>query len=70
MYVRPLPIEHNKTKHLYLLLPLASDALFMVPFARDDSFVGREDTIAKISERKAAAPTHTRVALVGLGGVG
>ncbi|ORY00882.1 P-loop containing nucleoside triphosphate hydrolase protein [Clohesyomyces aquaticus] len=48
----------------------SSDALFIVPFARDDSFVGREDTIAKISERKAAASIHTRVALVGLGGVG
>ncbi|KAI4940646.1 hypothetical protein J4E91_011283 [Alternaria rosae] len=49
---------------------LASSALFLVPFARDDMFVGREDIIAKISERRAAASSHTRVALVGLGGVG
>ncbi|KAH9865613.1 hypothetical protein J1614_009198 [Plenodomus biglobosus] len=48
----------------------SSDTLFMVPFAKDDLFVGREDIIAKISGRRAAAPTHTRVALVGLGGVG
>jgi uncharacterized membrane protein YuzA (DUF378 family) len=41
----------------------------MVPFAKDDLFVGQEDIIAKISGRRAAAPTHTRVALVGLGGV-
>ncbi|KAF7506254.1 hypothetical protein GJ744_012062 [Endocarpon pusillum] len=42
----------------------------MMPFARDDLFVGREDIITQTSERRAAAPTHTRVALVGLGGVG
>ncbi|KAF2625654.1 TPR-like protein [Macroventuria anomochaeta] len=48
---------------------LADDALFMVPFSRDDSFVGREDIIAEISER-AALQKHTRVALVGLGGIG
>ncbi|KAF2027559.1 HET-domain-containing protein [Setomelanomma holmii] len=50
--------------------PRASNALFMVPFSRDDLFVGREDIVAKISERRAAAPTHTSMALVGLGGVG
>jgi hypothetical protein len=52
------------------MVPLASNVLFMVPFARDDLFVGREDIIAKISERRAAASFHPRVALVGLGGVG
>ncbi|KAF1835737.1 hypothetical protein BDW02DRAFT_484246, partial [Decorospora gaudefroyi] len=41
-----------------------------VPFSRDDLFVGREDIIAKVSERRVAASSHTRVALVGLGGVG
>ncbi|THW77844.1 hypothetical protein D6D18_09847, partial [Aureobasidium pullulans] len=53
-----------------LMVPLASNVLFMVPFARDDLFVGREDIIDKISERRAAASFHPRVALVGLGGVG
>jgi hypothetical protein len=47
-----------------------SEARFILPFARDDLFVGREDIVAKISERRAAVPTHRRVALVGLGGVG
>ncbi|TIA54017.1 hypothetical protein D6C77_07913 [Aureobasidium pullulans] len=51
-------------------LPLASDAIFIVPFARDDLFVGREDIIARISERRVAAALHPRVALVGLGDVG
>ncbi|KAG7423240.1 Nephrocystin-3 [Fusarium oxysporum f. sp. raphani] len=44
----------------------------MIPFARDSSFVGREDIIAKIIEKheQAVADHHSRVALVGLGGVG
>jgi len=55
------------------LLLLAPDVLFMVPFSRDDLFVGREDIIAKISEKRnkqAASRNHTRIALVGLGGIG
>ncbi|KAF2715541.1 hypothetical protein K504DRAFT_396977 [Pleomassaria siparia CBS 279.74] len=48
----------------------SSTAPFMVPFPRDNWFVGREDTIAKIGEKRAASLNHTRVALVGLGGVG
>ncbi|KAH0565003.1 hypothetical protein GP486_001601 [Trichoglossum hirsutum] len=48
------------------------DVLFMVPFSRDNFFVGREDIIAKISEKRkqAASRNHTRIALVGLGGIG
>jgi hypothetical protein len=42
----------------------------MVPFSRDEWFIGREDIIAEISEHRTALQTHTRVALVGLGGVG
>jgi hypothetical protein len=45
----------------------------MIPFARDDLFVGREDIIAEISSercKKKASRSHTRVALVGLGGLG
>ncbi|KAF2466639.1 uncharacterized protein BDR25DRAFT_327985 [Lindgomyces ingoldianus] len=41
----------------------------MVPFSRDNCFVGREDIIAEVSKHRASQ-THTRVALVGLGGVG
>jgi hypothetical protein len=55
------------------LLLLAPDVLFMVPFSRDDLFVGRGDIIAKISEKRskqAASRNHTRIALVGLGGIG
>ncbi|KAJ4301286.1 hypothetical protein N0V90_003377 [Kalmusia sp. IMI 367209] len=47
----------------------SSDILFMVPFSRDDCFVGREDIIAEVSEHRASQ-THPRMALVGLGGVG
>jgi hypothetical protein len=56
-----------------ILLPAAPDALFMIPFSRDDLFVGREDIIAEISSKRhkqAASRNHTRLALVGLGGVG
>jgi hypothetical protein len=54
------------------LLLLAPDVLFMVPFSRDDFFIGREDIIAKMSEKRkhVALRNHTRIALVGLGGVG
>src|SRR5436190_1671066 len=45
---------------------------FMVPFQRDRMFVGREDIIAAINKRheQAATASHTRAALVGMGGVG
>ncbi|KAF2180317.1 hypothetical protein K469DRAFT_715560 [Zopfia rhizophila CBS 207.26] len=44
----------------------------MVPFQRDSAFVGREDILAKIcgKHKQAASQNHSRVALVGLGGVG
>jgi hypothetical protein len=44
----------------------------MVPFQRDGAFVGREDVLEKIREKfeQAASQDHSRVALVGLGGVG
>lgn len=50
--------------------PKMGDPLFMVPFSRDPSFVGREDILVKLSERAVASPAHVRTALVGLGGVG
>jgi hypothetical protein len=51
---------------------LATDALFMIPFSKDSLFVGREDIIGEISEKRkqAALRNHTRLALIGLGGVG
>ncbi|KAF2191836.1 hypothetical protein K469DRAFT_654999 [Zopfia rhizophila CBS 207.26] len=44
----------------------------MVPFHRDRAFVGREDILLDIREKheQAATDNHSRVALVGLGGVG
>jgi hypothetical protein len=44
----------------------------MVPFRRDSAFVGREDILVEIGEKfeQAASQDHSRVALVGLGGVG
>jgi hypothetical protein len=43
------------------------DPVFMVPFARDDKFVGREDILGQIEERLQVG--H-RVSLAGIGGVG
>jgi hypothetical protein len=42
----------------------------MVP--RDSTFVGRGDILTKIREKleQAASPDHSRLALVGLGGIG
>ena len=44
----------------------------MVPFQRDSAFVGREDIMVKIGKKfeYAASQDHSRVALVGLGGIG
>jgi hypothetical protein len=48
------------------------EPLLIVPFQRDSMFVGREDIITEVEKRlkQGASRNHTRVALVGLGGVG
>jgi hypothetical protein len=54
------------------LVTIARNPLFLVPFIRDDSFIGREDILTGIDEanKQVTGPRHTRAALVGLGGVG
>ena len=44
----------------------------MIPFRKDDRFVGREDVLAEIDKRRkhTISQNHVRLALVGLGGVG
>lgn len=44
----------------------------MIPFKRDKKFVGREDVMGDIEKRKeqTAGDEHSRIALVGLAGVG
>ena len=46
---------------------LPSEALFMVPFPKDSSFIGRKDVLEAMEER-FRDPGH--VALAGIGGVG
>lgn len=55
-----------------LLMFVGPPKLFTVPFQRDDNFVGRKAVLAEIYRRhqKAVSRTHTRIALVGMGGVG
>lgn len=44
-----------------------ADPVFMVPFVRDEKFVGREDILYQIEKR---LQTQRRVSLAGIGGVG
>ena len=54
------------------LVHLALAKLFIVPFSRDDHFVGREDILSQLDlgGHQEAPKKHRRHALVGLGGVG
>ena len=47
-------------------------SLFVVPFSKDDHFIGREDVFANIdmTDKRVPMPRHCRMAIVGLGGVG
>lgn len=51
---------------------VVASTLFMLPFQRDDMFVGRKDILAKINDiyQSAVAQNHTQLALVGIGGAG
>ena len=42
----------------------------VMPFERDEDFVGREDIIKMIDESFSKSQYNRRVALVGLGGIG
>jgi hypothetical protein len=42
----------------------------VIPFERDEDFVGREDILEKISNKFAKSKYFHRIALQGLGGVG
>jgi hypothetical protein len=53
--------------NLHLGLVALADPVFMVPFVRDEKFVGREDILCQIEER---LQTQRRVSLAGIGGVG
>ena len=66
-------------KEILFLVPTLScsnipaiQSFFMVPFRRDDNFVGRKNILKIIDERRKhmASRNHFRLALVGLGGVG
>ena len=45
---------------------------FTVPFQRDSMFINRENVMAEINRKyeQATLQNHTRLALIGLGGVG
>lgn len=44
--------------------------LLLIPFARNPTFVGRDVQIEDLGSRLETQVGHTRVALVGLGGIG
>jgi hypothetical protein len=47
-----------------------TEATIVIPFARDEDFVGREDILEKLSDMFSKSKHLHRVALEGLGGVG
>ncbi|PYI10351.1 kinesin [Aspergillus sclerotiicarbonarius CBS 121057] len=54
-----------------LLADEANSSFFMMPYARNPGFVGREHTLSQLAERiMPLGKAHSRVALYGLGGVG
>ena len=58
-----------RTYNLALLVHVLQ---FMVPFPKDENFVGRDEILAEIDEAamQDSLSKHKRVALVGLGGIG
>ena len=47
-----------------------SEGHFLVPFAQNPDFVGRESYMSNLGARIDRKGSHNRVALVGLGGIG
>src|SRR5579871_1872522 len=71
-YLENIDNELSQRSTLTNVVHSPTGALFLVPFSKDDLFVGREDIITKISEKRkqTVSQNHTRLGLVGLGGVG
>jgi hypothetical protein len=44
--------------------------LFLMPYARNPHFIGRDTYIKDLGARLESEKRHNRVALVGLGGIG
>ena len=42
----------------------------MLPYDKDKDFVGRNNVIQEVQSKLLESETHSRVAIVGLGGVG
>lgn len=47
-----------------------ADAIVVMPFAQDEDFVGREDTLTGLDEGFSQSRSCRRMALAGLGGIG
>jgi hypothetical protein len=48
----------------------AAKGLFIMPYIRNSQFIGQDTHIKDLSTRLEKGKGHTRVALVGLGGIG
>ena len=46
------------------------EGLFIMPYARNSHFIGRDTYIKDLGTRLESEKKHSRVALVGLGGIG
>lgn len=63
-----LAIDETSQHRVHSQTASSRGPLFMVPFHRDDQFVGREEILAELDE--ALKNQHRRVVLAGIGGVG
>jgi hypothetical protein len=61
-----------RSRELIIVNLVVPKPSFTVPFQRDSMFIGRENVMAEIKRKyeQATLQNHTRLALVGLGGVG
>lgn len=65
---KSLPFRDLPTPPLQKSGPAREKPAFIVPFARDNAFVGREDVLTEVEQRLQAV--EGRAALAGIGGVG
>ena len=72
MFSHPLCVQMTDNSRLPVPAQNRPKPSSTVPFQKDVAFVGREDVLAKIREKfeQPMPQGHSRVALVGLGGVG
>lgn len=72
LHVRKGNYHVLRSKELIIVNLVVPKSSFTIPFQRDSMFISRENVMAEINTKyeQATLQNHTRLALVGLGGVG